>query len=285
MKVILFGATGNLGQAIAKELVHSGHDLTVVIRNERKAKLFDGITSNYIVADVSNKETLKGICTNQEAVISALGKSVSPNDKSKPSFRNIDLNGNLAILSEAKSAGVKKFVYVSAFKAEEYLHLEYFKVHHEFSEHLKKSGINYSIVKPPAIFSAYGDVIEMAKKGRVVNIGKGEHKTNPIYEGDLAKVCVAALHQENNEISAGGKSIYTRGELNSIVQNLVDPSKKVRNVPVGMLKVMLPIMKVFNKNSYDKFAFFVEVMQHDTIAPQVGEMTFEEYIQRKVTNN
>lgn len=285
MKVLLFGATGNLGQAIAKELVYAEHDLTVVVRNEKKTKLFEGITANYIVADASNKETLKDICKGQEAVVSALGKSISPRDKSKPSFRDVDLNSNLAILSEAKLAGVKKFIYVSAFKAEDHLNLEYFKVHHEFSEYLKKSGINYSIIKPPAIFSAFADVIEMAKKGRVVNIGKGEHKTNPIYEGDLAKVCVVALHQENNEVSAGGKIIYSRGELNSIVQNLVDPSKKVKNVPVGVFKMVLPIMKVFNKNAYDKFAFFVEVMQHDTIAPQIGEMKFEEYIQRKVTNN
>ena len=39
---------------------------------------------------------------------------------------------------------------------------------------------------------------------------------------------------------------------------------------------------VFSKNTFDKFAFFIEVMQHDTIAPQVGTMTFEDYIIQKV---
>ncbi len=97
-KVILFGATGNLGKEIAKELVNQGYDLTVVVRNEVKAKSLSDITSKYIIADVCNKETLEHIFDKQEIVISALGKSVSPNDKSKPTFREVDFSANSNIL-------------------------------------------------------------------------------------------------------------------------------------------------------------------------------------------
>ncbi|MFN7911483.1 MAG: SDR family oxidoreductase [Bacteroidota bacterium] len=281
-KVILFGSTGNLGKEIAKELVKQGYDLTIVVRNEVKAKSLADITSKYIIADVCNKETLKHIFDKQEIVISALGKSVSPNDKSKPTFREVDYSANANILNEATKAGIKKFIYVSAFHSEKYLHLEYFKVHHDFSELLKKSGIDYSIIKPPAIFSAFIDMIEMAKKGQLVNIGKGDKKTNPIYEGDLAKITVEAINKQNSIIEAGGKTIYTRKKLNEIVQNEVDSQKNIRTVPLGLFKVTLPIIKLFSKNSFDKFAFFIEVMQQDTIAPQVGTMTFEDYVKQKV---
>lgn len=33
-----------------------------------------------------------------------------------------------------------------------------------------------------------------------------------------------------------------------------------------------------------KVAFFLQVLQHDTIAPQVGAGEFEEYIKEKVKN-
>lgn len=280
-RVLLFGASGNLGKAIGQELVDRGFDLTIVVRNERKAKALSKISSSYIIADACSKETLNGICEGQDIIVSAMGKSVSPNDKSKPSFRDVDLNGNLNILEEAKKSGIKKFVYVSAFHAEKYTHLEYFKVHNEFAEELKTSGIDYSIIKPPAIFCAFLDVIEMARKGKVITLGNGEHKTNPIYEGDLAKVCVDSINTTNTTIEAGGKTIYTRKELNEIVQSEVDPSKKIRKVPFGLFKFGLPIIKVLNKNQFDKFAFFSEVMQHDEIAPQIGEMKFEEYIRMK----
>jgi uncharacterized protein YbjT (DUF2867 family) len=280
--VILFGATGNLGKEIAKELVKQGYDLTVVVRNEEKAKSLGGITSKYIIADVCNKASLEHIFDNQEIVISALGKSVSPNDKSKPTFREVDYNANSNILNQATKAGIKKFIYVSAFHSEKYLHLEYFKVHHDFSELLKKSVLDYSIIKPPAIFSAFIDMIDMAKKGQLVNIGKGDKKTNPIYEGDLAKIIVEAINKQNCIIEAGGKTIYTRKQLNEIVQNEIDVKKKLRTVPLGLFKISLPIIKLFSKNTYDKFAFFSEVMQHDTIAPQVGTKTFEDYVKHKV---
>lgn len=281
-KVILFGATGNLGKEIAKELVKQGYDLTVVVRNEAKGKSLSDITSKYIVADVCHLSNLENILDKQDIIISALGKSVSPNDQSKPTYKEVDYTANESILHLATKSGVKKFIYISAFHSEKYLHLEYFKVHHDFSELLKKSGIDYSIIKPPAIFSAFIDMIEMAKKGQLVHIGKGDKKTNPIYEGDLAKITMDAIHKQNSVIEAGGKHIYTRKELNEIVQKGIDNKKSIKTVPLGLIKMALPMIKLFSKNMYDKFAFFMEVMQHDTIAPQLGIMSFEEYIKMKV---
>jgi uncharacterized protein YbjT (DUF2867 family) len=281
-KVILFGATGNLGKEIAKELFKQGYDLTVVVRDEIKAKSLSDSTSKFVIADICYKPTLDNILNNQEIVISALGKSVSPNDRSKLTFKDVDYAGNVNILNEATKSGVRKFVYVSAFHSEKYLHLDYFKVHHDFSELLKESGIDYSIIKPPAIFSAFIDMIKMAKKGQLVNIGKGNKKTNPIFEGDLAKIAVDSIKQTNSTIEAGGKIIYTRRQLNEIVQNHVDSKKKTKSVPIRLFKMTLPIIKLVSKNTYDKFAFFIEVMQHDTIAPQIGTMSFEDYVKHKI---
>ena len=281
-KVLLFGATGNLGKEIAKEAIKQGYDLTAVVRNRAKAEQLSKITTNYLITDITNKNALENICKGFDIVISALGKSVSPNDHSKPTFNEIDLVANTNILLEAQRSGIKKFIYVSALHAEKYPELEYFRVHHQFSELLKQSGINYAIIKPPAIFSAFIDMVDMATKGLLVNMGSGNKQTNPIFEGDLAKICVDSIHKTNAVIEAGGKSIYTRKQLNEIIQKAVNPNKSVKNIPLGFVKFSLPLMRLFNKNMFDKFAFFVEVMQHDTIASQVGEMRFEDYIKSKI---
>ena len=282
MKVILFGASGNLGTAIAHEVVKQGHELTVVVRNKAKADKLAAITANHVIIDVTDKNALAAICKGYDAIISSLGKSVSLNDKSYPGFYDIDFMANSNILEEAKKSGIKKFVYVSAYKAEECLNLNYFKVHHDFAESLKKSRINYSIIKPPAIFCAFIDLIDMAKKGKLVTLGEGDKKTNPIYEGDLAKICVNALNEKNTTVEAGGKHIYTRKQLNEIIQQAVAPDKKIKSMPLALVKFILPFIEFFNKNTGDKFAFFTEVIQHDLIAPQVGEMRFEEYIRMKI---
>lgn len=281
-KVLLFGGTGNLGKEIAKVLYHQGYELTAVVRNPSKAGNLSKTTQHCKIADVTQPAALVNITQDFDIIISTLGKSVSPNDKSKPSFRDIDYTVNSNILQDAVKQNVKKFIYVSAYQAEQYQHLEYFKVHHEFAEKLKVSGINYSIIQPPAIFSAFTDMIEMARKGKLMTIGKGDKKTNPIYEGDLAQVCVNSIHEKNTEIAAGGKHVYTRRELAEIVQRAACPEKKVKTLSPGLVKMVLPLMKLTNKNAYHKFSFFNAVMQHDTIAPQIGEKKFEDYIQEKL---
>ena len=282
-KVILFGSTGNLGKKIAKELKQQGYDVTAVVRNEQKAAEMKPIVHHIVIADVTNPRSLNGICNGYDIVISALGKSVSPNDKSKPGFRAIDLDANSNILDEAVKSRVKKFVYISALHAERYQYLEYYTVHHQFSERLKQSGIDYTIVKPPALFSAFVDLIDLAKKGRLMTMGKGDKLTNPIYEGDLAKLCVEAIQQPNAIIEAGGREILSRREINEIIQTAVAPTKKIRLIPIGILKIFLPLMKLASRNLFDKMAFFIEVMQHDTIAPQLGELRLEEYIKMKLS--
>ena len=279
--VLLFGSTGNVGKQIAKEARRKGYVLTAVVRNSQKADDISDITTNVLIADVTKTGELVGICNGFDIVISALGKSVSPNDKSKASFYDVDFAANASILKEAGASGVKKFVYVSALHSERYPNLEYFKVHHEFSEKLKQSGLDYAIVKPPSIFSAYLDVVDMARKGRLAYLGKGDKRTNPIYEGDLAVVCVNSINSSKCEIEAGGKETLTRKQINEIIQQHVNPSKTIPTIPTWVMRAILPMIRVTNKNMFDKLAFFVDVMQHDVIAPQVGQLTLKEYLVMK----
>lgn len=160
--------------------------------------------------------------------------------------------------------------------------MEYFRAHYRFEEKLKGSGIDYSIIRPPAIFSAFIDLLSMAQKGMLVTIGKGDKRTNPIYEGDLAKICVEALHQFNAIIEPGGKEILTRKDINLIIQRAVHPGKKVRHLPMGLVKAMLPLVKLTSKNTFDKMAFYIAVMEQDVIADLVGDTTLDQYLQKKM---
>lgn len=283
--IILFGSTGNLGKKIAEELQAREYNTTAVVRNQSKANKLKHLVKHCIVADVTRPQSLIDICNGCDAVISSLGKSVSLNDKSKPTFTEIDLKANSNILTEAVKAGVKKFVYVSALHANRLQHLEYFRAHYQFEEKLRASGIDYSIIRPPAIFSAFIDLIPMAQKGRLLNMGKGDKKTNPIYEGDLAAICVNALHQSNLIIEPGGKEVLTRKQINHIIQQAVDPKKKIRTIPLGMIKVLLPLVKLTSKNTFDKMAFYTEVMQQDVIAEPMGETTLDTYMRSRAKNN
>jgi len=75
MKAILSGATGNHGKKIAEELKQQGYEFSVVVRNRQKANELIDITDDYVIADVTNASSLKGISNAFDVVISSLGKS------------------------------------------------------------------------------------------------------------------------------------------------------------------------------------------------------------------
>lgn len=280
-KVILFGASGNVGRAVLAELVNRDYDVTAVIRSESRTDMLGSLPIKVKVTNPLDKAALQGACEGQEIVISALGKSVSPMDRSRESFYQVDLIGNTNILQESLRSGVRKFVYVSAFHSEKYPDLEYFRVHQLFSELLQKSTIDYSIIKPNAIFSAFQEMITLAARGRLVSLGRGDKKTNPIYEGDLARICIDAIGLSNAVIDAGGAHVYTRKQLLEIVQQEVAPQQRIRNLPSIVFSMLLPIIRMIDLNTYHKMAFFQEVMRHDTIAPKLGQLSFESYVRLK----
>lgn len=280
-KVILFGGTGMLGKRIAAALHAAGYATTAVVRNENKKELLTPLVKECIVAEVTDPAQLKGICAGFDIVVSSLGKPVSPNEKSRPSFFDIDFDANSRILEEALRAGVQKFVYVSVFHAAQYPALNYFRAHFLFEEKLKHSGIDYSIVRPPALFSAFTDLAEMAKKGRLMHMGRGDKRTNPIFEGDLAALCVASIHASNSIVEAGGPEIFTRREINQLIQDTVAPGKKIRTVPIPLIRSMLPLIRLFNRNLFDKLAFFLAVMEEDIVAPKMGKTRLADYLEGK----
>lgn len=280
-KALVFGATGHLGRELIAALKLRDYFTTAVVRSRPKCAALANDVDEFRMSALAAPGDFKGICTGFDLVISALGKSVSPFERSKPSFRQVDFEINKKILDDALDQRVSKFVYVSALDAEKYPALEYFAVHQDMSDLIVNSGIDYTIVKPPALYSAFIDLMKMAGKGQLVQMGKGDRKTNPISEKDLAGIIVDSLAEKNKILAAGGPEILTRRQINEIIQENINPRGKIRTVPIGLIRSMLPLIKIFDRNSFDKIAFFTEVMMHDTIAPVAGSETLRQYVSRK----
>lgn len=277
-KVFLAGATGHLGQHVLQELKQQSYHVTALVRSEQKLTTLSTAPDHHILADATKQSSLNGCCKGMDVVISALGKSISLWDSSKATFHDIDYGANFNLLQEAKAAGVKQFIYVSAFAAEKHPKLAYFKAHADFTEALIQSGINYQILQPTALFSAFHEVLAMAKRGRIGVIGAGDKLTNPVFEGDVAKVAVENIGKLSALVPLGGRHIYSRLELTQLLCRAAGYAGKIPAVPEWLLKVALPPLKVINPNLYDKLAFLVQVSTQDCIAPQIGTTSLESYL-------
>ncbi len=191
-RVLVAGATGYLGEFVAKEFKRRGHFVRALARSREKLDHLQGSLDEIVAAEVTRPETVAHICDGIDVVFSSIGIT---RQKDGLTFRDVDYQGNMNLLQAARRAGVTKFIYVSVLNGPRLRSLDIVDAHEAFVDELKASGINYAVLRPSGYFSDMGEFLEMARKGRVFLVGRGRNRTNPIHGADLAKSCVDAMEE------------------------------------------------------------------------------------------
>ena len=275
MKVLLAGAFGNLGADILKKLVADGHEVVAADMTERDL----GIEKNYTFKkiDVTAPETLKGICDGCETVITTVGltkgsATVTPYE--------IDYQGNLNLLNEAKAAGVKSFTFISVIKADKAPHIPMLHAKAMFEEELKKSGLSYVIHRPTGYFY---DIIKVFKpmilKGEVTLLGKKPIHANVISTEDFAEFIVLHMNDENATYDVGGKETYSYEELATLCFEAAGKPVVIKRAPAMLFDVLAFINKVKKTGKDGVLKFGKWTMTEEMVGDTVwGEMSFAAYI-------
>jgi len=191
---------------------------------------------------------------------------------------DVDYRANMNLLKEAKKSGVKKFIYVSVLNGEKLRHLKMCNAKEMFVEQLKRSGIEYCIVRPNGFFSDMSEFVKMAKRGRVYLFGNGELRANPIHGEDLAVVCVDAIDRPVNEIEIGGPETLTQNEIASMASDHLASKPKITHIPDWVRVTILKLVRLFTGSKvYGPVEFFMTVMAMDMLSPEYGKHTLKEY--------
>jgi nucleoside-diphosphate-sugar epimerase len=69
MRIFLTGATGYIGQAVVRELVTAGHEVTGLVRNEEKAEVLKGLGGQAAIGNLKEPGTYREIATDHDALI------------------------------------------------------------------------------------------------------------------------------------------------------------------------------------------------------------------------
>ena len=279
MKILLAGAFGNLGAEILKKLCADGHE---VIAADLKEGNIDGTEGKYIFApiDATNPETLKGICDGVEAVITTVGLTGA---STKFTAYDIDYQGNMNILAEAKAAGVKKFNYISVISCDEkgaekvpMLHAKYL-----FEEELKKSGIEYVIYRPTGYFYDIAKVFKpYVDKGEMQLLkGYGSVKANVVDCPDFAAFIIERMNDVNAVYNVGGKETYTYEEMAAMCFEAAGKPLAIKWAPIWLFGVLANLPKIKKAGKHDIILFSKWTLSHDLVGDtEVGEASFGEYI-------
>ena len=281
-QIALAGATGYLGQHIAKELNTRGIKPIVLTRRWGEELQNSIKTQEVIEVDFRSQSSLQGQLLGVDVVISSLGIT---RQKDNLSYMDVDYQANLNLLNEAKRCGVKKFIYISALNGEKLRHIKIFQAKEKFVDALKSSGLEYVVVRPNGFFSDLKDFLQMAQSGRVYLFGKGDKKLNPIHGQDLANFIIDAIDSlHNQESPIGGAKTYTHEQIAKLAFDTLGKKPKITYLPDWIRKATLKILpRVSPVKTYGPIEFFLSVMGIDMLAPHYGECDLERFYANEVT--
>ena len=275
MKVVLAGAYGNLGADILRRLVKDNHEVVALDLVERDLGVEGNVTFKKI--DVTNPETLVGVCDGADVVISTVGLT-----KTSATITNheIDYLGNLNLLNEAKNAGVKHFAYTSVIKAEKGPKVPMVNAKYMFEEELKKSGLTYAIYRPTGYFYDIVKVFKpMIEKGEVTLLGKKPVYANVISTEDLADFIVLHMLDENKSYGIGGKETYSYEEIANLCFEAAGKEPVIKRAPAFLFDVLAWANKRKKNGKEAILRFSKWTLTEDMVGETIhGDMSFKEYI-------
>ena len=279
MKVVLAGAFGNLGSEILKELVNAGHEIVAADLSEKDVP---GCEGRYTFAriDATDPATLKGLCDGADVVITTMGLTTS---STRFTSYDIDLNGNLNLLNEAKAAGVSRFNYISVIACDEPGAEKVPMLHAKklMEDELKKSGVDYVIYRPTGYFYDIAKVFRpYVEKGAMQLLkGSGGVKANVVDCPDFADFIVEHMFDTNVTYNVGGKETYTYEEMAKMCFDAAGKPLKIKWAPIWMFGLLANLPKIKKAGKHDIILFSRWTLSHDLVGDtKIGDHSFAEYI-------
>lgn len=184
-KILIVGATGQTGKRVIEILNNTeSFEPVAMIRKEEQKEIFEDMDVKWVLGNLEEKvdHALKGI----DKVIFAAGSGGGTGEDKTIA---VDQEGAIKIIDAAKKAKVKKIVMLSSMGADDpsqHKELEvYLKAKKKADEHLRDSGISYTIIRPGRLTDDLG----LAK----VKLAEKLNEQGEISRDDVAFLLVMSL--------------------------------------------------------------------------------------------
>ena len=260
MNVLIAGATGYLGRFLCAEYARRGHHVTALVRDTAQA---EGLAE----AEATRPETLTGVMDGVDLVVSSLGITRQADGLG---YREVDFQANLNLLQEAEAAGVKRFAYVHVLNADAMAGVPLVDAKAAFVEALRASDMPATVIAPTGYFSDMGEILDMARRGRVWLFGDGSQRLNPIDGADLALVIADATDAGLGWAEIGGPDVMTQDEIARAAFAALGTKPRITHLPDALRRAALAILPILPRRMSGPARFFLTALGLDMVAPRYG---------------
>ena len=238
---LVVGSTGFLGTAICSLLSEGKRPFRALVRkdsDEEKVNRLCDLGAELVQADLKDPSTLEAACKGIDSIISTASTTFSRREGD--TIDSVDRQGQLNLVQAAKSAGVKRFVYISFKDVKEFPH-PLSSAKRAVEKALVESGMTYTSLQPPCFMEAWLSprLGFDYNEGKARVFGSGRQRMSWISLFDVAKFAVAALDNsaaENRIMEIGGPEALSPLEVVKIFEKVSGKQYEVEKVPLEALE-------------------------------------------------
>lgn len=251
-KVVVLGGSGFIGREIVTSLVNNNVNVIVGCRNPTKARFLEKIEGNgsvnIIQTDVTNRSDIKKVIQQADAVVSLVGILFESRNNT---FDAVQANAPGIISEEARKAGVKKLVHISALGADRFSLSKYASSKAMGEELLLEKFPEATILRPSIVFGKDDNFFNKFSRMATLSpflplIGGGKTLFQPVYVKDVSSAVMRVLDttETNGKLyELGGPSIYSFKELIDLTMQISKKRRLLWNLPFWLAQLQARCME------------------------------------------
>ena len=248
MKVLVTGGTGFIGPYVVRRLVDDGH--TVRVLEHTAGSSAELPSQDAVEGSVTDAESLRRAVEGQDAVVHLVAIITGKRED----FERIMEQGTRDLLEAAKSAGVQRFVHMSALGVGEETKdlVPYYRAKWQLEQDVKASGLEHVIFRPSFVFGRGGGALaqfsRIARLAPVTPIvGPGTQRIQPIWVEDVAAYFAEGLvrpEAANRTFELGGPDVVTWNEFWERLKRAQGSSWRPSiHLPFGLMRVQASVLE------------------------------------------
>lgn len=245
-RILVAGGSGFIGRVLVRRLVAGGADVAVMTAHpDRSRTRIESLHANVVRGDIQHPESLPGAVEGADVVVQALTFPSFPVEKPSKgwTFEGFEHVGTERLVNAARTAGVKRFVFVSGVNVAPDAEKVWHRAKWGGEQAIIATGIPATIIRPSWVYGpedrALNRFVTFARSSPFVPvIGDGSQRINPVFVDDVAAVLAqaTALDGPTGIYEIGGPDIMTMDDILKTMLEVMGRSKPLVHFPEWMPK-------------------------------------------------
>lgn len=244
--ILVVGATGALGRPVVQALRKRGLPVRAVCRHPEQAADLAALGAEVLAADLADPLSITRAVAGTSRVLACAHSLLG---RGRWRSEAVDDAGHRHLIAAAGAAGVRRFVYTSAYGVGPNHPVDFFRTKHGIEQVLLASGLDAVILRPTSFMEQHVHQFNgqgLLDKGKARLIGPGTKPRNFVAAADVAQLAVRALLLDPppfRRLQIGSQGHYSNADVSALYARYAGVPLKVSHLPSALARLIAAVAR------------------------------------------